>query len=184
MKPMRTNKNPANKNKGVALAIVALIFLFLAGGGLALAYAQSTWPFSKSADPVSSTPQIQDDTTASQEGKQNGKKTDDSDSESKTTPRQIEVGVSFADIINDTVEIRAFTPDVVEGDGTCTATLTKGSEKVTATSQAFIDSTSSQCRPITILLTKFQQAGNWSLTVSYKSANSQGVSESIEVQLP
>lgn len=100
-------------------------------------------------------------------------------SDLKTVP----IGISFAGVIEDNVEIRAFISEVIEGSGTCTATLTRGSLSVTKSSSAFIDATTSQCEPIEIPRSQFASSGIWTLTVSYKSSDAQGTSQSMEVTL-
>ncbi len=82
----------------------------------------------------------------------------------------------------DKQEVRAFVAGINEEGGTCTATVTMGSQSVTATSQGFSNVNYTSCPAM-----KFSsplKAGKWSVTVSYRSATSEGSSEpfSFEVQ--
>lgn len=155
-----------------------------------IAHDKGLWPFNMQAQQNPDTTNTHQPTDKQSADSQDGKKNipDDNngkDSSSNTGDlKNIEVGVSFASVLGRDVEIRAFTPSVVESDGTCTALLTQGSATVLAESQAFIDSTTSQCQPIKIDLSEFTQSGTWNLFVSYKSAKSQGKSEIIEVLIP
>lgn len=118
------------------------------------------------------------DIKESQAGKNNSKPKDE-----KEKPTSIvNVGISYAGISDGNYEIRAFTPDVIEGSGICTATLKKGSAVISESSQAFIDAKTSQCRPIYIPISELEK-GKWSLTVEYKSPIYTGKTDSEEVEI-
>lgn len=119
------------------------------------------------------------------ESSQNGKKREEEQEQKQQTNKtsSVSVAVSFADKFNGNVEVRAFIPDIIEGDGTCTAILTQSGKTVQKSSKAFIDASSSQCTPIYIPVSDFPSQGIWNLIVSYESASSKGISEKIEVQL-
>lgn len=130
-------------------------------------------------------PPTQEEVEESQDAKkqlsENENKKPEVDPETKKKVAQ--VGVANTYTSDDSLEIRAFTPTVVEGGGTCTAKLTKGSAIISGSSEAFVDASTSQCRPIIIPLSKFPQAGVWKLTVTYESTNYSGASPSMDVQL-
>src|SRR5690606_30873781 len=105
------------------------------------AYATSLWPFQNSesessirdTNSVDYGPPTDQEIEESQNAKKNnyennGQKNDEkSDNGDKTTTnkRSVNVGISYADVYNGNVEVRAFTGDVVE-PGTCTVKITKG----------------------------------------------------------
>lgn len=191
---MKLNKNRKNNKKIVSFVMATALVVALITTYTVVAYQKSFWPFmpdqttiNEPNNDINYDPPTQQEIEDSQDAKKNNLD-DDEDNDSPTSTsgnlRHIEVGVAFADEINGQIEIRAFTPSVVESDGICTATLTKNSATVTKSSQAFIDSTTSVCQPIKIALSEFQQSGDWSLVVSYKSSKSQGKSEIIEVRVP
>lgn len=94
------------------------------------------------------------------------------------------VGVAFASVTGDNLEVRAFTTSEIKGDAICTATATNGSEVVHGTSKSFIDATTSQCHPILIPLSEFKnKSGNWKVSVKYESNKYSGESPSYEVNL-
>lgn len=103
----------------------------------------------------------------------------------KTTQNTANVNVVVANtyVNGSNLEIRAFVLGIVEGNGNCSAVLTKDSTSVNGSSKAFADATTTQCEPIVIPLSKFPQSGNWSLKVNYSSEKYSGVSQALEVQL-
>ena len=111
----------------------------------------------------------------------NSQKNPTDEDTTSTTKRSVNVGISFADIYNDNLEIRAFTNGIVEA-GTCTATVTKGSEKITKSTGAFIDVSSTQCEPIYIPKATIS-SGKWSIVVTFSSLNAEGTSEATEVNI-
>ncbi len=80
------------------------------------------------------------------------------------------------------VEAGGIVPDVVEADGTCTLTLTKGDESATATVQALPDARSTNCGGLVIA--DSLSAGTWSAVISYRSTRTEASSEPAQVQIP
>lgn len=126
-------------------------------------------------------PPSKTDEQESQAAKQ--KLIDESQKNDTATASNVEVGIAGTYVSESNIEIRAFTPSVIEGGGTCTAIMTNGSATVTGKSESFIDATTSQCRPIIIPLDQFPQRGAWVLKVTYKSDKYEGTSPSMEVTL-
>lgn len=196
LSPQTTKKKTITKYwiiGGITFILIATL------GYLAYAYqSKAAWPFqTKESDTTSENrdvnqvdygPPSKEDVEQSQTGKQNA--TNEGSSQNNATPtspsttkKSVAVGISFADVVDNKVEIRAFTPSITEGGGICTAQLQKGSMVVSVSSEAFIDSSSSVCNPIYIDMSKFPEKGNWSLTVTYSSNSAEGVSEKIGVTL-
>lgn len=197
---MRIQKQPKSK---VKIAIVTLVIIALPLLGYTLyAQANNLWPFpAQSAE--TNTPRetnsvdysgpTNEDVEHSQDAKE--KLLNKGDNDSQTQPEDnspsndsqgkkgAAVTISFADIYNDNLEIRAFTPTVIEGSGTCTATISKqGSPSITKTSQAFIDSSSSICQPIYIPKSQLT-SGTWNVSVTYSSKQYQGSSGQMTVEV-
>lgn len=190
-------KTSTKKSKKKYLVLVIIIILLLIGGWLVYASTTNTWPYSDTSDttPTNQTeeevrppnsvnydPPTKEEEATNQEGKKNSTQQQEKPTVSEGL-KSVSVGVAFADVINGTVEIRAFVTQAIEGTGKCTATLTKGSLTITRSSEAFIDASSSQCRPIIIPLSEFQ-SGSWKLSVSYLSNTHKGTSEVLEVTVP
>ena len=193
-----------HKKTTKTVVIILGVLLLIACGYFAIAYAtKKVWPFipahqspsetSNDNNSPSNTSPSDEDNSSSQDAKkrneEESKKTNTpstntpSDQPSTSTKRSVEVGVAYASADDGVVEIRAFTPSVIESTGTCTAILTQGSQKVTRTSKAFVDFSTSQCEPITIPVADFPHRGTWTLVVTYDSDKSNGTSAPQEIGL-
>lgn len=150
---------------------------------------KSVWPFTatettpseKGVNEINYDPATEEEINNSQDGKKNS--LNEVENDSATSLNKVRVGVSFADKEGENFEVRAFVTSVIEGTGTCTVSLTKGDKTVQGTSQAFVDASSSQCRPIYIPLSSISPAGDWIMTVMYKSPTSEGSSQSEVVKI-
>ncbi len=175
--------------------IIFIVFAtVLVASATTLAYTKKWWPFAEPESTIIDGINYGPPTSEEVENSQNAKKDilsedrksnkNTSNDEQTTTLKKVTIGVSHADVVEDNVEIRAFVEGVVEGTGTCTATLTKsGSQPVTKSSKAFVDASTSQCQPIFIPLSQFNQDSTWTLVVTYNSPTSTGMSEKIPVNI-
>lgn len=188
---MRTTQKSSKK---LFTIIAASVVAVLALGYFGYAYTtKDAWPFAAEASDSSATsedginynPPTDQEKQDSQDGKKNSASQDEANNPSNTSSKEVSIGIAYAgyDAEEGMIDIRAFTTDVVEGTGTCTATLTKDGQTVTRASKAFVDSSSSQCEPILINPTDFPSSGTWSLTVTYKSDTSTGVSTPMQVEV-
>ena len=175
------------------LLAVVFVVLLVTVGLLVYAHIAKVWPFSVKENTTSSTPTGTDSTInysppteqeiqEGQEAKKHLKEEQEEAPQNPTTKSPANVGISFADVEQGNVEIRAFTTSVIEGSGKCTATLTLGSQRITKTSAGFIDSSSTLCRPIYIPVASLEK-GTWSVRVAYTSPTHTGSSEAVEVTI-
>ncbi len=175
------------RNSKTPLIIAIVAALLLIGGAVALAYTQKWGPFAAQdqvIDGVNYGPPTDEEVENSQDAKKDIIDEEDTENEQTGDLKQVNIGVSHSDVIDDNLEVRAFVSGVVEGTGTCTATLSKtGSQTVSKSGSAFVNASTSQCRPILIPLSEFDQTGDWILVVSYKSSTSTGESEQITVNI-
>lgn len=182
-----------NKNKKplvLTLVIVAVVILI---GYFAFAYiSKAAWPFaSTSSSDTSETysPPTEQEVTDSQDAKKNNagqeQQEGNSQEQEQSQAKPVSVAIAYAgfDETENAIDIRAFIPDVIEGNGTCTATLILNGQVVTKSSKGFIDSTTSQCEPILIPVNEFPATGTWDLTVSYASSGYKGTSSSMKVEV-
>ncbi|HEX5798189.1 MAG TPA: hypothetical protein VFX79_02435 [Candidatus Saccharimonadales bacterium] len=81
------------------------------------------------------------------------------------------------------VEVSARVPGVIESNGTCKLTLTKGSDSVSQSKKATPNASDTSCGFISIPRSKLS-SGSWSAKVSYSSSKAEGVSaaKTIKVQ--
>jgi hypothetical protein len=171
-----------NKKTLLKTLIACAVFLLIASF-FTVAYRAHIWPFSKVATTLTQPQENASiDTPAQQEinSSQDGKKNSVDAGPAKTN---VSVDIAYAGVNDEKqyVEIRAFTADVIEGDGVCVATLSQGGALVTGSAKAFVDASSSICAAITIPLSKFSTKGEWSVSVSYTSTSHSGVSDTESV---
>ena len=92
----------------------------------------------------------------------------------KTAPApasSLDLRITDAAQYADTIEVRAYVTNNYEG-GTCTTTFTKPSQiTVTTTSTAFKDASTTQCGANDTPHSKFSVAGDWQMTLEYKSVS-------------
>ena len=178
--------------KIIALAAIVLLIGILSY--LTYAKSASVWPFATSVSPqdiesedtINYSPPTEQEIEDSQNAKKRGdaeNQTKESTDTSQSSKSTVPVAISSAEIINDNLEVRAFTPRVIEGSGTCTATVSSGSKSVTAKSAAFVDVSSSICEPIFISVSKLSSS-MWQVVVDYSSPNAQGISQPVMVTIP
>jgi len=184
---MNTLHKHTKKPLIISLFIVAALVLASVGY---VVYAKQTdkWPFastetttstdeSDSTNDATNTPDS--DTTNTNDSTYESDKNSDTptDQDTPTTSngkKTVNVSIASADLIGDSIEVRANTDSVIEGTGTCSATLKRNNGSAeTKTSEAFVNATSTQCRPIT-----FDRLGatSWNVTVEYSSPTSTGTS--------
>lgn len=182
-----------NKKK---LLFFLLPFLLLVAGVTALAITQDRWLLESNkkaenkavnADGINYSPPSDLEVSSGQEAKRdNDRQQAGNGSIDQAIGRQeVAVGVAFADYdsAENAIDVRAFTPSVIENDGQCAATFTKDDFSVVQTSKAFVDFSSTQCEPILIGVSKFNIPGIWKLTVSYNSSKSTGVSPAMDIEI-
>jgi hypothetical protein len=81
------------------------------------------------------------------------------------------------------VELAGFVASVVEDDGTCTLTLTKGDDRETTSAPATPSVSNTACGE-QVLPGDRLSSGTWSAVLSYDSPTSHGASEPVEVEIP
>ncbi len=187
MKLHRKQKSPTK------IILVSAAVLLLAGLGVYAFYAKQTdsWPFTQASDKTRDTgevnygPPTEQEIEDSQDAKQRGdteETTEENSNNNQSAQSTIPVAISSASVIDNNLEIRAFTPGIIEGTGECTATVSNGNKKVTAKSTAFIDTSSSICQPI--LIEKSQLGtGTWQVVVTYSSPDAKGTSQTVTVTI-
>lgn len=155
-----------------------------------IAHKQSWWPFNQNTsnsilsakdDPNTPDPTYSSTKNDSEKTNQNSPPSNKGN-QPGSEKQSVSTAITSAMVNNESnmVEIRAFVSGVIEGTGTCTATLTKGISSVTQSSPAFIDATTSQCEPIEIDRTKFT-TGEWQVVVDYSSPTSIGKSQTVKM---
>lgn len=190
---MKINTSQKPHSKKNFLVITAAVLLLLVGGYTVAAATMQLWPFvpaNQAEDTFSEgytdNPPSNEELEASQDAKKRNDEQTKSDTatnpDNNTTTTDVSVAISYADVIDGQLEIRAFTNGVIEGSGTCTATITKDLKTITKESEAFIDVSSSICRPIYVSLDELS-SGVWDVQVRYTSGDASGTSETVKVSI-
>lgn len=85
--------------------------------------------------------------------------------------------------LSGSVDVGGYVAGVVESDGTCTLTLTRGSTEVTGSTPATPDVGTTSCGGLTVPGSAVS-AGTWTAVVGYDSDSSSGSSDPVEVTVP
>lgn len=189
---MRINKTQKSHNKSFKKLIIlsAVALLVVTGGILGALYLNKTDSSPKDENTINYDAPTQEELDSSQDGKKNSEQQGSPESEGSSssesessTKRAVSVAVTYAGAGDEGVfEVRAFIDGVIEGSGTCTATLTKDGRTVTKSSPAFVDASSSICEPIYINKSQLS-SGSWGVVVSYNSPDAVGVSSSTTMEV-
>lgn len=173
------------KKVTVSLQILVIITIF-AIGTIFLVWYSSFHPKDSEApiravNTVDYSSPTEEELESSQDAKKRGER--GNEDESDTIKQTANIGISFANVEGSNFQVRAFTPSVIEGTGTCTAILTNGFIVVSESSKAFVDATSSQCRPIEIPLSKLSISKSWKMVVKYSSDTHEGYSQEEVIEI-
>lgn len=118
-----------------------------------------------------------------QEAKQNS----NADSQQTTTPTQqsgsANIVVTSLQSTSQAITASGFVSNVFEDGGTCTLSLTLGSQKVTGTSKGIADVNKTTCPEISIPTGSVPGTGQWTAILSYSSSKISGSSASQTVQI-
>lgn len=95
----------------------------------------------------------------------------------------VTVTMTYASDADNQVEAGGYVTGFTEEGGTCTLTLTKGSQTVSQTSTGFIDVNKITCPQITISKQRLSERGQWTAVLSYKSNKAAGSSSPQEVSI-
>jgi hypothetical protein len=84
---------------------------------------------------------------------------------------------------SDAAQVSSYVQGVIEGGGTCTLTLSKAGQKVSELKSASANAQNTACGLISIAGSRLS-SGSWSGVISYDSASSQGVSQTVTIEVP
>lgn len=171
---MRIHKIKNRKITLITLAIFAAVAICV---GIYFLFIHKTDDFSGTAgiSQINYGPPTKEESSAGNEQKAEAVKQQERDQQ--TTPDSVaDVFITDASYYADSnaVEIRAYISNLYESGGTCTATLTQGTQTLTKTSSAFKDATTTQCGALNVPRTDFPTNGTWALTLTYNSDTATG----------
>ena len=183
------------KIKKVSKKIIVggLVALLIVAGAGAL-YIKNRNDATKSTDVASSPqetlnldPPTDEDAKRADENKQEILRRDEELKTQQTTTetsgkKNVKPVITYAGQYGNSVEAGGYV-NVFEEGGTCTATFTRGSAKITKTVQAIRGANSVNCPVMAANSSEFSQKGTYSVTVSYNSATSTGVSDTKQLEV-
>lgn len=83
----------------------------------------------------------------------------------------------------DQTTVRAYISGISEDGGTCTATFTQGTVSFPKQSSGFRDVNSTICEPIRLDRSDFNNGGEWSVVIAYKSSLVEGKSQEVKIKV-
>lgn len=181
---MLTQKKSRNKTK---IIIIAVAIATIALGGLAYLYWKSNNQSPQNQNIDYSPPTTNQKDAGSRAANKEDALKEDQPSPQPNTPagqkKQASMTIVDASQYDQTVEARAFVDNIVESEGTCTFTFTKGTASISKTSKASPSASTTQCAMIKVTASEFTSKGDWILTVSYDSITSSGKSPERTVKI-
>jgi hypothetical protein len=185
---MRSPK-PRSRKK---LILITALLLILAGGG---AYA---WLSRAEDKPTASTeapkttgkdgstklaPATEEEKKETDAYKAELGKNEDTPATPSSASSSVTPTITYAGQYDSSVEAAAFVSGIYEDGGTCTLTLTKGSTSVTRQTAASKDATVTRCVNFAIPRSEIPSNGEWTVSVSYKSATHSGTSATQKITI-
>lgn len=113
-----------------------------------------------------------------------GSQDEKSNSTSSNPSNPVSVTISYVAPTSVGIEAGGYISNILENDGTCTLTLTRGSYSVSATSTGIVDVNKTTCPQIRISNDKIPERGEWSAVLGYSSGKNKGFSDSQKVVIP
>lgn len=185
------NNSPRAPRKKLFVVFILLVLLLIASGGVLYKYRinrNSTAPAAETNPPgtekLDLSPATKTDQQQADQHKEDLIKKEEQQSPAPAEGNSVKPTIISASYSNSKVTVRSFIPGIVEDNGTCTLTLTQGSQKVTKQGPAVRNAQTTDCAPLSVERSEIPSSGTWKATIAYKSAVSSGTSDekSVEVQ--
>lgn len=158
--------------------IAGVLALALIAGGAWLWYA-SAQEAKDAAGQTAQSIEAEKESTEEFEKKLQEQKSNDSTGRTTSEASNLTVANVILGAATET-EMRGYISNVLEEGGICTASYTKGSTVITGTSKGFVDVNKTTCPPISVT---GLSRGDWTATLSYKSATASGKSEAVNLSV-
>jgi cytoskeletal protein RodZ len=181
-----------NKNKTKLIAVVGISALLVTGAafGAYKKFGNNALPTDTITDESESKIDLNPPTDEEKQQAEDNKKRleDEANDKPQGNLKQIKPVITSAGQFDSAqygsaVEIRTLVTGVYETGGTCTATLTLGSQKLERKVEALQDATTTRCDVFIIPRAEIPAAGSWDLVVNYTSPTSSGSSDITRVEV-
>jgi hypothetical protein len=91
--------------------------------------------------------------------------------------KQITPVITNASQSGQDITVNAYIEGIFENGGTCTVTFTKGSQKITKTTESSADASTTNCKPLMVGRSEFNEPGDWQVLLTYSSSTAEGTSQ-------
>jgi hypothetical protein len=179
------------------ITIIVITACVIIGGYIFIAWLNHLHPFSNvDSTPTPGTQFINMDKTKTEKQSSDNLKNNPQDklknSQTDTPPapsvssttgkQQANVLITNVGISNGTVSASGFVTNIVESDGSCDYIFVNGNHTISKPSKVLPNATSTTCSTVTFPTSDLPISGTWSVTLSYSSAESSGVSTATSLQ--
>lgn len=168
MKKIRLTKKTA--------VIAAAAVITLGVGGFYVYKTQIADPGPQPVNPINYDPPTEEEKKQAEDNKQ--RIVDEQNAPKTTGKKEVTPVITNASQLTQTITINAYVSGIFEDGGTCTATITQGSQTLVKTSQSFANASTTDCSPIRIDRSEFPSGGDWQVVIAYDSSAATGRSQS------
>ncbi len=162
-----------NKNNKIIPIIIAAVSVAV------LALSLKFWVFNKSSDTTkNTTSSVTDQKTQKQEEQAESEGAKDNIVKNSTQPSETQDSKIVTPVITSATssELDAIVNGIIEEDGDCTAQYTKDATTFSRSSKGIANATNTVCYPIQTNASDFNQKGEWTVTLTYRSEKASGTS--------
>lgn len=173
------------KTKYTSKKVLVLVILALVVGLGAFMWVKSNNKNSSSTNPsdnnVNYSPPTEEEKQDANNNKQRIVEEDEKLNNGTGTPadtkKSVKPVITSAEQYQNNVEVSVLVSSIFEDGGTCTASFSKGSSQFSNQVAATKEGRSVYCSLISVPANQFPEKGEWSVSVTYNSASSYGVSD-------
>jgi hypothetical protein len=168
-------------NLSLTMAFVLVIVILSAGALVLLSKRENTNSTEAPNGEIQFRPPTEEELQAAEDNKKRLSEEIDKQAQNPTQPSDgnkasVKPVIGYVEVSGDQVNANGFISTMIEEGGTCTLTLTKGSETAQTTNTALADAQSTVCGLMQISTSQLS-SGEWTATISYSSDNYEGSSD-------
>lgn len=186
---MIKNKNIQKKyvfSLAILLLIVVGLLIFLYSNSQSNSSTDQNPPVQQT-EPINLAPPTEEDVKRVEANKEKNVSRDEAEKNQPNpepgTKKAVKPTITYAGLYGGVVEVGGYVDGVFEDGGTCTATFSQGSISFSKTVTSVKNINSLDCPVMSANKNEFDQAGKWSVIVSYSSSSSEGKSDPKEIEV-
>lgn len=174
------------KNKKILIIVIAIVLAATAGGYLFYQDRQNKGETDAEIQYVEATEAEKQETEAKKEevAKQTEAANKPSSTTNSNTKKNVQPVISYwgQEKSGQPLEVNGYVTGIIEKNGTCTLTLTKGTDKVTDSRTSLDNAQDTSCGLFVIPKSKLSN-GSWSVQLSYSSSKASGTSDKTTMEV-